>query len=88
VPFHDGPRDALDGDPVADIADLVLGADLLRDRSQRLGTTGEQNAAPTAGGQQSRRRGPDSARPSGDYGDANVRIVSTLIATVSSIGSA
>ena len=89
MPRSDGAGGALDAVAVGDVADLVLAADLGGNLTEPLLATREQDAAPAAGGERAGERGADAGRPAGDYGDAlNVRIVSRLIATVSSIGSA
>jgi hypothetical protein len=89
VPRSNGAGGALDALTVGDVAGLVLAADLGGNLTEPLLTPREQDAAPVAGGERARERGADTRRAAGDYGDAlNVRIVSRLIATVSSIGSA
>ena len=89
MPPSNGSSGALDAVAVGDVADLVLAAELGRNFTESLLATREEDAAPAAGGERAGERGADPGRSAGDYGDAlNVRIVSRLIATVSSIGSA
>ena len=66
---HDGGRHALDGLPVADVADLVLGAELVRHGHQALRAACDEHAVPAAALQPSRQRGADAARAAGDDRD-------------------
>jgi hypothetical protein len=61
-------RRLVDGVSVRDVAELVLAADLVRERPQSLFPAGEQNAVPTARRQQARDLGADSRRASGNNG--------------------
>ncbi len=89
MPLEDRRRDAVDCLAVADVAELPLAAQLLRERAQQLLATSEQDDVPAAPAQLARSRLADPRRGAGDDGYAlNVRTVSTLISTVSSIGSA
>jgi hypothetical protein len=89
VPLEDRRGDAVDGLAVADVAELPLAAELLRERPQQRLATREQDDVPAAAAQLARGRLADPRRGAGDDGYAlNVRTVSTLISTVSSIGSA
>jgi hypothetical protein len=88
VPLADPLGDVLDLAPLGDVAKLPFRAELVRDGLQTLLPAGQKDAAPPVGSEPPRDRRPDPARASGDYGVANVRRVSRLISTVSSIGSA
>ncbi len=82
-------RRAVDGLAVGDVADLCLAAELLREGLQTLAAAGEQDAAPAAAGEPAGDLRADATRGARDDGySLNVRTVSTLMATVSSIGSA
>ena len=68
----DDPRgDLVDRLAVRDVADLPLGAELLRGRAQALLPAREQDAPPPASGQQARSRGADAARAAGQNGNAH-----------------
>ena len=87
--LEDRRGDAVDGLAVADVAEVPLAAELLRERPQQRLATREQDDVPAAAAQLARGRLADPRRGAGDDGYAlNVRTVSTLISTVSSIGSA
>ena len=87
--LQDRRGDAVDGLAIADVAELPVAAELLRERPQQLLATREQDDVPAAAAQLARGRLADPRRGAGDDGYAlNVRTVSTLISTVSSIGSA
>jgi hypothetical protein len=62
-------RDPVDRLAVADVADLELAADLLRERAQPLLAPREQDTPPAARRERARSCGADSARRPGDDGD-------------------
>ena len=85
----DARGDSLDGSAIADVARFRLTADLVRDGAQPVRAAREQDAPPPVAREAARDRGADPAGAARYDRDAlNTRIVSTLIATVSAIGSA
>jgi hypothetical protein len=68
VPGPNRLRGSLDRLTVADVADLVLGAELGSDRSQAVLSPGEEDAAVAAAGQGPADGKADATRASGDYG--------------------
>jgi hypothetical protein len=89
VALADPGHGGLDLLALGHVAELVLAAELVGQRLEPLAPAGDEDAAPAALREPARDRLADARAGSGDYGDAlNTRIVSTLIATVSSIGSA
>ncbi len=63
---HDGRRHALYRLAIADVAHLVLGAELLGHTGEALGAARDEHAVPAAALQPSRQRGADAARAAGD----------------------
>ena len=68
--FPNRRRHSLDGAPVADVADLVLGVQFLGERAQPLLPAGDEDAVPSLGGERAADLGADSARRARDDGDA------------------
>ena len=91
VPLEDRRCRALDVLALGDVADLDVRAivDLGRERAEPILAPRDEDAPPAAAAQLPREGFADPARRSGDHRDPlNVRTVSRLISTVSSIGSA
>ena len=72
MPIGDASRQCIDGRPVADVADLDLGADVGRELAQSLLASGDQDAAPALLRELARQGGTDPAGAAGDDGDALV----------------
>jgi hypothetical protein len=70
MPRAHGRGDALDGLAVADVAELVLAAELLGERAQPLLAPREEDTEVAARGEGAGDRGADAARGAGDDGDA------------------
>ena len=66
VPLDDRGGRALDRLAIADVAELLLGADLLGERPQPLLAARDQHALPAAARAAPRDRRPDPARAAGD----------------------
>jgi hypothetical protein len=66
VALANGRGDALDLRAVGDVAELVLGSDLVRDLAEPLFVAGEQHQPPTAGRECARDGGANPARAAGD----------------------
>lgn len=70
MPATDRCGRALDRLAVGDVAELVLGAELVGQRPEPVLTAGEEDAEVPAAGQLAGDRGADAARGAGDDGDA------------------
>ena len=89
VASRDCGRHRGDGVPIGDVADLEVASELGGQRLDPLAPARDEDAAPPARGERPRSGRSDAARASRDDGySLNVRSVSRLMATVSSIGSA
>ena len=75
MPFSDPGRDVVDLRAVGDVAALRLRAEPGRDPLELLGSAGQEDAVPAAGGEGARGRGSDPARPSGDDGHCHAATI-------------
>jgi len=70
MPLQHGGGAAVDGAAVGDVAELVLGAELLGERAQPLLAAGDQDAVPASCGEGAGDRLADPGRGAGDDGYA------------------
>ncbi len=73
MPFEDPRRHRLDRVAVADVAQLDLAAELVRERPEPVLAPGDEHAPPPVPGEEPGGRLADARRGSGDDGDATAR---------------